>query len=180
MSSSAQPSPAVQVPAPFEAPIAPDEQAEADDVAAGPDEIVLDGTRIDSSSSLAVLKAACGLPSWQRGVWLGKTQNNDAHIVSCNGGLFITRSVRRIPVPWVLAELGNVELTAWECSFATLGSRLMVPKRVLNPAPQSVPALPPAVVQPAQSKLSGYYDEEAEAVKNLPPTPMEQGQSHQR
>ena len=118
--------------------------------------------------------SAKGLASWQRGVWLGKTQNNDAHIISCNGGLFITRSVRRIPVPWVATELGNVEMTPWECSFATLGSRLMVPKRVLKPAPQVVPALPPASAQPAPSKLLPVYDEEAEAVKDLPPTPMEQ------
>ena len=89
-------------------------------------------------------------------------------------GLFITRSVRRIPVPWVATEFGNVEVTPWECSFATLGSRLMVPKRVLKPAPQVVPALPPASVQPAASKLIPVYDEEAEAVKDLPPTPMEQ------
>ena len=50
----------------------------------------------------------------------------------------------------------------------------MVPKRVLKPAPQVVPALPPASVQPAASKLIPVYDEEAEAVKDLPPTPMEQ------
>ena len=56
MESSAQPSSA---PAPFEAPIAHDEPAQPDDVAAGPDEIVLDGAGIDSSSSRTVLKAAC-------------------------------------------------------------------------------------------------------------------------
>ena len=59
METSAQPSSAVAAPAPFEAPIAHDEPVQPDDVAAGPDEIVLDGTRIDSSSSLAVIKAAC-------------------------------------------------------------------------------------------------------------------------
>ena len=116
---------------------------------------------------------AKGLPSWQRGVWLGKAQNNDAHIISCNGGLFITRSVRRIPSPWILSEVGNVEMSPWECSFATLGSRLMVPKRVLKPTPQVVPALPPASVQPEASKLKPVLDVEAEAVRGLPPTPME-------
>eukprot|EP00435_Cladocopium_sp_Y103_P012360 s1468_g3.t1 len=43
--------------APFEAPIAPEPADE--DVVAGPDEKILGGTRIDSTSSLAVLKAAC-------------------------------------------------------------------------------------------------------------------------
>ena len=117
--------------------------------------------------------SAKGLASWQRGVWLGKTQNNDAHVISCNGGLFITRSVRRLPVPWVLSELGNVEISPWECSFATLGSKLMVPKRVLKPAPQTALALPPVSLQPPASKLSPFFDEEAEMVRNLPPTPME-------
>ena len=36
-----------------------DEPDPPDEGLAGPEEIVLDGTRIDSSSSLAVLKAAC-------------------------------------------------------------------------------------------------------------------------
>ena len=57
--------------------------------------------------------------------------------------------------------------------FATLGSRLMVPKRVLKPTPQVTPALPPAFVQPEQSKLQPFYDEEAEAVRGIPPTPLE-------
>ena len=49
---------------------------------------------------MGFLKASAkGLALWQRGVWLGKTQSNDAHIISCNGGLFITRSVHRIPNP---------------------------------------------------------------------------------
>ena len=59
MEAVAQPPVTGPAPAAFEAPIAPDEPAQPDDVAAGPEEIVLDGTRIDSSSSLTVLKAAC-------------------------------------------------------------------------------------------------------------------------
>eukprot|EP00435_Cladocopium_sp_Y103_P018044 s405_g4.t1 len=53
-----QPVPDEAAPAPFEAPIAPDESPDAD-VVAGPEEITIDGVRIDSSSSLAALKAAC-------------------------------------------------------------------------------------------------------------------------
>ena len=49
----------------------------------------------------------------------------------------------------------------------------MVPKRVLKPAPQTALALPPVRSQPPASKLSPFYDEEAEMVKYLPPTPME-------
>ena len=43
--------------------------------------------------------SAKGLASGHRGVWLRKTLNSDGHIISCNGGLFITRSVRRIRTP---------------------------------------------------------------------------------
>ena len=117
--------------------------------------------------------SAKGLPSWQRGVWLGKTQNNDAHIISCNGALFITRSVQRIPTPWVPTEVPNVEMSPWDCAFATLGSKLMVPKRVLKPSPQPALALPPGSAQPGASNLSPFRDEEAEAVMNIPPTPIE-------
>ena len=118
--------------------------------------------------------SAKGLASWHRGVWLGKTLNSDGHIISCNGGLFITRSVRRIPTPWISSELERVEMLPWECSFATLGSRLMVPKRVLKPPVHVVPALPPGSAQPERSSLQPVYDEEAEAVRGIPPTPLEQ------
>eukprot|EP00435_Cladocopium_sp_Y103_P065262 s1830_g27.t1 len=50
----------------------------------------------------------------------------------------------------------------------------MLPKRILKPAPQVAPALPPASVRPTPSKLPPYFEEEAEAVKGLPSTPMEQ------
>ena len=118
--------------------------------------------------------SAKGLASWHRGVWLGKTLTSDGHIISCNGGLFITRSVRRIPTPWISSELERVEMLPWECSFATLGSRLMVPKRVLKPPVRVVPALPPGSAQPERSNLQPVHDEEAEAVRGIPPTPMEQ------
>ena len=50
--------PAADALAPFEPPMAPDEPA-VDEVVAGPDEVSIDGTRIDSTSPLVVLKAAC-------------------------------------------------------------------------------------------------------------------------
>ena len=50
--------PAADALSPFEPPMAPDEPA-VDEVVAGPDEVSIDGTRIDSTSPLVVLKAAC-------------------------------------------------------------------------------------------------------------------------
>lgn len=49
----------------------------------------------------------------------------------------------------------------------------MVPKRVLKPSPQPALALPPGSAQPGASNLSPFRDEEAEAVMNIPPTPIE-------
>ena len=60
MQAAAQPSAGADLPAQFEAPVADDEPADHDEVVAGPEEVVIEGTRIDSTSSLAVLKAACG------------------------------------------------------------------------------------------------------------------------
>ena len=65
---------------------------------------------------------AKGLPRWYRGVWLGRTFSNDGNVIACRGGLFITRSVRRIPNPWSLDDLGQVEITPQECLFGTLGT----------------------------------------------------------
>ena len=59
MQPAVEPSQHVDVPGPFEAPVAPDEPADSGDVVIGPDEVVLDGTRIDSTSTLEVLRTAC-------------------------------------------------------------------------------------------------------------------------
>ena len=116
---------------------------------------------------------AKGLPKWYRGVWLGRTFSNDGNIVACRGGLFITRSVRRIPNPWSLDELGQVEITPQECSFGSLGTKLAVPKRVVPPEVLPAVALPPAVT-PVGSTMSPFSPDEA---ASDPPTPMPLGLS---
>lgn len=112
---------------------------------------------------------AKGLPAWYRGVWLGKTFLNDANVVYCNNGLFITRSVRRIPNPWSLDALGKVEMTPQECAFATLGSRLYVPKRLTSPAGVASNALLPAMVAPQDVQTVPHTPDEA---ASEPPTPF--------
>ena len=111
---------------------------------------------------------AKGLPKWYRGVWLGRTFSNDGNIVGCRGGLFITRSVRRIPNPWSLDELGQVEITPQECLFGTLGTKLAVPKRVVPPEVLPAVALPPAV-PPTGASMSPFFPDEA---ASDPPTPI--------
>ena len=38
-------------------------------------------------------------PRWMKGIWLGKTLTNVTHILACESGIFVTRSVRRLPKP---------------------------------------------------------------------------------
>ena len=59
MQEAVEPAQPVHVPVPFDPPAAPDEPADEADVVTGPDEVVLDGTRIDSTSTLDVLRSAC-------------------------------------------------------------------------------------------------------------------------
>ena len=42
------------------------------------------------------------LPQWTKGMWLGKTMSNDFHMIGTPSGIFITRSIRKLPdyVDW--------------------------------------------------------------------------------
>lgn len=106
---------------------------------------------------------------------LGRPTTVIFYIVSCNGGLFITKSVRRIPVPWILDDVEKVEITPWECSFATLGSRLSVPKRVMRPTPFPAQGLTPGSEQPKASDLDassvGVKQTAGDEAASDPPTP---------
>ena len=91
---------------------------------------------------------AKGLPAWCRGVWLGKTFLNDANVVYCKNGLFITRSVRRIPNPWSLDSLGSVGVTPQYfghtsvCAQTALHPRVSVPAMVVPKDAQTVQQTP--------------------------------------
>ena len=41
-------------------------------------------------------------PRWTKGIWVGKALPNDGHIIIHAEGVFVTRSVRRLPTPFVL------------------------------------------------------------------------------
>ena len=104
-----------------------------------------------------------GSPQWTRGIWLGKTMSNDVHIIAVSGStqLFVTRSVRRFPKPWNMDGIANVEACPWSFGYASLGSQLVLAKRISAPPILSLPEVKPR-------------DLDAEAVMNLPPTPVEQ------
>ena len=72
----------------------------------------------------------------------------------------MTRSVRRIPKPWSLDELGQVEITPQECLFGMLGTKLAAPKRVAPP--EALPAVAlPRVVTAAGNTMTPFSSDEA-------------------
>ena len=115
-------------------------------------------------SVLGFLKVSTkGAPQWTKGIWLGKTSSNDVHIIAVPGHprLFVTRSVRRFPKPWDGEMMANMEATPWQFGYASLGSQLVLAKRISSPAPLPLPPVAPR-------------DLDAEAVMGVPPTPDEQ------
>ena len=75
-------------------------------------------------------------PKWQKGVWLGKTTQNDVNILATDKGIFLTRSVRRIPGQWDLTLCGEVIACPWEHGYGSLGGRMILNKKVEAPSCQ--------------------------------------------
>eukprot|EP00435_Cladocopium_sp_Y103_P066792 s50_g29.t1 len=96
-----------------------------------------------------------GLPQWRRGIWLSESSNNDCHIVASGHGLYVTRSIRRLPdsESYQLEPLGEITAAPWEYGYASLGHRLVYSKRS---------SLPPAVGIGSALKLD---DKDAMAVR---------------
>ena len=88
--------------------------------------------------------------------------SNDMHIIAVPGStqLFVTRRVRRSPKPWNMEAIGSVEACPWIFGYASLGSQLVLAKRISTPSAIALPEVKPR-------------DLDAEAVMNLPPTPVE-------
>ena len=74
-----------------------------------------------------------GLPKWSKGVWLTKTMMNDCHVIGTATGIFVTRSIRRLPSSFQLEQLGDLTACPWEYGYANLGHRLVYSKRVSQP-----------------------------------------------
>ena len=74
-----------------------------------------------------------GLPKWSKGVWLTKTMMNDCHVIGTATGIFVTRSIRRLPCSFQLEQLGDLTACPWEYGYANLGHRLVYSKRVSQP-----------------------------------------------
>ena len=89
--------------------------------------------------------------------------SNDVHIIAVSGStqLFVTRSVRRFPKLWDMDGIASVESCPWSFGYASLGSQLVLAKRMSAPPFLSLPEVK-------------ARDLDAEAVMNLPPNSVEQ------
>ena len=95
-----------------------------------------------------------GLPQWTKGIWLSKTISNDCHIIGTPIGIFITRSIRRLPESFQLELLGEITASPWEYGYANLGHRLIYTRRS---------SLPPGVATGTTLNLG---DKDALAVRD--------------
>ena len=80
-----------------------------------------------------------GAPRWLKGVWLTKTLNHDAHVIALPSAIVCTRSVRRLCNQWDLERYGSLEQAPWEFGLATLGSKLVSAKRIVEPTSLTYP-----------------------------------------
>eukprot|EP00435_Cladocopium_sp_Y103_P052256 s2334_g16.t1 len=70
---------------------------------------------------------------WRRVISLSKSATNDCHILGTGKGLFVTRSIRRLPDSFQLAPLGELTTAPWDYGYASLGHRLVYAKRSALP-----------------------------------------------
>lgn len=97
---------------------------------------------------LGYLKGDCkAVPRWTKGIWLGKALTNDTHIIAHGTGVFVTRSVRRLPTPFVLEDLGDLRFSPWEFGYAAVGHRMVYNKHLSPPIPVGMPMIDVEAVQ---------------------------------
>ena len=54
---------------------------------------------------------------------------------------FVTRSVRRLPTPFVLEPLGEIKTSPWDHGYASLGHRMLYSKNLSPPLAVSMPMI---------------------------------------
>ena len=93
---------------------------------------------------LARLPTANGENRFKTGVWVGKTDRADFHIVFTEGGLRWTHTIRRLPVPFEAEALTLVKAWPWSVSFGQIGAKqsaLMTKVPGLALPPDMAPAI---------------------------------------
>lgn len=110
-----------------------------------------------------------GKPQWRPGIWLGKTIQNDTHILAIADGVFVTRSIRRLPTGFDVQYYGDLTTCPWDCNYAALGHTMVHAKRILAPVATPVFAVENAVPPPILTATVPYTPDEAGPD---PPTPF--------
>eukprot|EP00435_Cladocopium_sp_Y103_P048243 s97_g14.t1 len=99
-------------------------------------------------------------PRWQKGIWLGKSLTNDTHIIAQGNDVFVTRSIRRLPTPFVLEALGDMVACPWSYGYAALGHRMVYSRQLSPPMPFGVGSgLPPAGIDAEAIQVQRYAEE---------------------
>ena len=62
-----------------------------------------------------------GKPQWRAGVWIGKMTQNDTHILAVADGVFVTRSIRRLPSGFDVKQFSDFTTRPCDCNYAALG-----------------------------------------------------------
>lgn len=109
-------------------------------------------------------------PAWARGLWLGRAEKTNEHIVGTPTGIYLTRNVRRLPP----GDQASRELLVvmrgvpWEPREASKPGR---PKRLPNrplPDAEIAPALPEASVPEKAEEITKPPEEVEVTVTNRP------------
>ena len=114
-------------------------------------------------------------PRWSRGIWLGKTLVNDTHIIAHSTGVFVTRSVRRLPTPFVLEELGDLHHSPWEFGYASLGHRMLYNRHVSPPQPLGMPMIDIEAVQVQKYAAENPHEDDDPPAQGEPAVPAQAG-----
>ena len=93
---------------------------------------------------LARVKRANGSDKFEPGLWLGKTDRADFHMVATASVLKWARTIRRLPTPFDPEAVTYVKFWPWNSGFGQLGAKAssLVGKFPTAPLP---PALAPAI-----------------------------------
>ena len=64
-----------------------------------------------------------------------------ASVTFSHDGVFVTRSVRRLPTPFVLEPLGEITTSPWDHGYAFLGHCMLYTKKISTPLAVSMPMI---------------------------------------
>eukprot|EP00438_Fugacium_kawagutii_P026160 Skav230005 [mRNA] locus=scaffold5058:3896:10669:+ [translate_table: standard] len=107
-----------------------------------------------------------GSAKWRKAIWLSKTLTNDVHILGTGDGIFVTRSIRRLPGGGDAEMLSNLVASPWDFGYASLGHRLLHAKRAQGPLAVGVGDV--LIHDPEAEAVQKYARENPNEDKDIP------------